>query len=178
MRCFIAAWPSEVTRLALGQLVCGLKSRVPEGRAMQARNLHLTLAFIGELDPQRAHTLADDCSDLAAERCDWTIDTLGCFSRARVAWAGGPLNEQLAGCAARARTRLDERGIPFDHKAFVPHVTLFRDVRRFDCAGALADPIPWRSDHVALYAAERDERGPIYRRVTAASQAGALSNHR
>lgn len=165
MRCFIAAWPTEETRLALERLITALKTRVADGRPMQARNLHLTLAFIGELEPDRAATLARDCDDHAAEPCDWTIDTLGSFPRARVAWAGGPVNEQLAACAARVRTRLDQYGISFDRKTFVPHVTLFRDVRRFDVAGPLAEPVPWRSAHVALYAAARDADGPVYRRV-------------
>lgn len=176
MRCFIAAWPTDETRLALDRLITALKTRVAEGRAMQARNLHLTLAFIGELEPTRAATLARDCDDLAAEPCDWTIDTLGSFPRARVAWAGGPVTQQLAACAARARARLDQYGVPFDRKSFVPHVTLFRDVRRFDCAGALAEPVPWRTAHVALYAAARDADGPVYRRVPATGALDAPVN--
>jgi 2'-5' RNA ligase len=167
MRCFIAAWPTDETRLALERLITALKTLVAGGRAMQARNLHLTLAFIGELEPDRAATLAHHCDDLAAEPCDWTIDTLGSFPRARVAWAGGPVTQDLVTCAARARARLDQHGVAFDRKSFVPHVTLFRDVRHFDCAGPLAEPVPWRSAHVALYAAARDAGGPVYRRVSA-----------
>jgi 2'-5' RNA ligase len=178
MRCFIAAWPSDETRLALYRLIASLTGRVPEGRVMQARNLHLTLAFIGELAPDRARDLADNCSGLAGDPCDWTIDTLGSFARARVAWAGGPVNDQLAACAARARACLDELGIPFDRKAFVPHVTLFRDVHRFDCAGPLAEPVQWHSAHVALYAADHDARGPTYRRVSPPGEVGTRSSER
>lgn len=165
MRCFIAAWPTDETRLALGRLITELKQRVRNGRAMQSRNLHLTLAFIGELEPARADDVARSCTELVSEPCDWTIDTLGSFPRARVVWAGGPLNERLAACASRARTRLDELGVPFDRKEFVPHVTLLRDMRHFECGGPLSEPIPWFSAHVALYAAQRDSHGPIYRRV-------------
>lgn len=175
MRCFIAAWPSDETRRALARLITALTSRVATGRAMQARNLHLTLAFIGELAPARAATLAQDCDDLAAEPCDWTIDMLGSFPRARVVWAGSRVTEELATCAARVRARLDHGGIAFDRKAFLPHVTLFRNVRRFDGTGPLAAPVPWRSDHVALYAAARDAGGPVYRRVAAAGSQDAPS---
>ncbi len=123
-------------------------------------------------------TLARNSSDLASDPCDWTIDTLGSFPRARVAWAGGPLNDRLAACAARARARLDELGVPFDRKAFVPHVTLFRDVRRFEAGGPLPEPIPWNSAHVALYAAQRDSHGPVYRRVDPKREAEAPSYER
>lgn len=143
---------------------------------MQVRNLHMTVAFIGELEPARAATLAQECDDLAAEPCDWTIDMLGSFPRARVVWAGGTVTPELATCAARARARLDHCGIPFDRKAFVPHVTLFRNVRRFDGTGPLAAPVPWRSAHVALYAAARDAGGPVYRRVAAVGLPDAPSN--
>jgi 2'-5' RNA ligase len=173
MRCFIAAWPTDETRLALDRLITSLKTRVADGRAMQARNLHLTLAFIGELEPARAEDLALDCDYLAAAPCDWTIDTLGSFPRARVVWAGGLVTPELAACVARARTRLDQQSIPFDRKAFVPHVTLIRDVRRFEGAGPLVEPVSWRSAHVALYAAARDASGPVYRRVAAADAKNA-----
>lgn len=167
MRCFLAAWPTDDTRAAVYRLIVVLKDRVPHARAMQARNLHLTLAFIGDLEDAHARALAISCADLADVTCDWTIDRIGSFPRARVAWAGGPVDEPLADCVARARRRLDELGIAYDHRPFVPHVTLFRDVRRVEGAGALEAPLRWETDHVALYAAARDRNGPIYRRVAA-----------
>jgi 2'-5' RNA ligase len=132
---------------------------------MQARNLHLTLAFIGDLDQERAHTLARGCQDLADDVFDWTIDTVGAFPRARVAWAGGPVDRHLADCVARARGRLDQLGLDYNRRPFVPHVTLYRDVRRFEAGGPLDPPVRWATDHVALYAAEHDRDGPLYRRV-------------
>jgi 2'-5' RNA ligase len=171
MRCFIAAWPSDDTRSALHRLIVGLKDRVPHGRAMQARNLHLTLAFIGELEPERAQALGRGCDELADDVFEWTIDTVGSFPRARVAWAGGPVDRRLADCVAHARGRLDELGITYDPRPFVPHVTLYRDARRFEAGGPLEPPLRWSTDHVALYAAERDRDGPLYRRVVAAERA-------
>lgn len=169
MRCFIAAWPTDETRAALHRLIVGLKDRVLQGRAMQVRNLHLTLAFIGELEDARARALAARCTDLADVACDWTIDRVGSFPRARVAWAGGPVDQSFADSVARTRRRLDELGIAYDHRPFVPHVTLYRDVRRFDANGPLDPPLRWITDHVALYAADRDREGPLYRRVAAGS---------
>jgi 2'-5' RNA ligase len=47
----------------------------------------------------------------------------------------------------------------------VPHVTLFRDARRFDCSGPLTPPLAWRTVTISLYAASTDAAGPIYRKV-------------
>ena len=167
MRCFIAAWPDVATRVALQRKVEALQFRVPRARAMQPRNFHLTLAFIGETDAVKAAALARDCRDLERDTVDWSVDCLGWFPRARVAWAGGLVTETLAIEVSRVRARLDELGTSYDRRPFVPHVTLFRDVRQFDCSGALAEPVHWRTVQVALYAATRDERGPLYRRIEA-----------
>ena len=165
MRCFVAAWPDHATRLSLEQLLATLRAQVPAARPMQARNLHLTLAFIGELDAAAATGLEPSIDDLALQPFDWIADSLGWFPRARVAWAGGPTNPALETSVNAVRAQLDALGVAYDRKAFVAHVTLFRDVRAFACSGPLAEPIPWRTEHVALYAAARDERGPIYQRV-------------
>lgn len=166
MRCFVAAWPDDTTRESLDTLLAELRPRVPAARPMQARNLHLTLAFIGELDDAVAAIIAPvDTVDTGP--IDWLVDCLGWFPRARVAWAGGPTNDRLTAAVTAARASLERLAVPFDRKPFVPHVTLFRDVRRFDCSGPLSPPLRWRTDHVALYAAGRDDRGPAYRRVGA-----------
>ncbi len=165
MRCFVAAWPDHATRHSLEQLLATLRAQVPAARPMQARNLHLTLAFIGELDSAAATRLAPSMDDLMLQPLDWTVDCLGWFPRARVAWAGGPTDLVLEASVNAVRAQLDTLGVAYDRKAFVAHVTLFRDVRAFACSGPLAEPISWRTEHVALYAAARDERGPVYQRV-------------
>ncbi len=164
MRAFIAAWPDEQTQSAIGGLIAGLDVP-PPARAMQPRNLHLTLAFIGELDAERATAVAQACITLQPQQFVWSIDRIGWFPRARVAWLGGPIEQTLATAAATARAALDELAIGYDRKPFVPHVTAFRDVRAFDRAGPLAEPLAWRTVHVALYASARDRHGPVYRRI-------------
>jgi 2'-5' RNA ligase len=166
MRCFVAAWPSAATRAALARLIDALLPACPGARAMQPRNLHLTLAFIGEVDEASARRAAARCRQVAA--LDWTLDRVGAFSGARVLWAAGDVTPALAAAAQRARRALDALGIDYDRKPFVPHVTLYRDVRlRFDSA-ALEAPLDWRTERIALYAAAKDEAGPLYREINGA----------
>src|SRR5262245_61935439 len=132
---------------------------------MQPRNIHLTLAFIGQLDPERARAVASRCRALQPQRFDWAIDRLGWFRRARVAWLGGEIDNPLGAAATSARALLDQMAVDYDRKPFVPHVTIFRDVRTFDASGPLAEPIAWRTTQVALYASAHDRSGPVYRRV-------------
>ena len=164
MRTFIAAWPDEATRTRIGRLIEQLDARSPV-RAMQARNLHLTLAFIGELDAARAAEVAQASRTLQPQQFEWSIDQMGWFPRSRVAWLGGRVDEPLTTAAASARAALDELAIGYDRKPFVPHVTVLRNVRAFDRAGPLTESLAWRTCHVALYASARDRHGSVYRRI-------------
>lgn len=132
---------------------------------MQDRNLHLTLVFIGELGNDAAIDLARAVANVSFAPFDWTIDRAGCFDRARVAWIAGPLTPQLAALNAALRELLDLRAVAYDRRQFVPHLSLWRDLRNFNGAGPLAEVIPWRIEQVALFASARDYQGPVYRRV-------------
>lgn len=166
MRCFIAAWPDDGTRARLSRLQADLAAAAPRARPMQPRNFHVTLAFIGELGDTAAQSLLPHLAALRDSAPPWSMDTIDWFRRARVAWVGGAASAALDEVTARGRALLDAHGVPYDRKPFVPHVTLFRDVRAFDGARKL-EPLPWRTARVALYAASRDRDGPLYREVGA-----------
>ncbi len=164
MRCFVAAWPDDGTRAQLARVQDELAAAAPGARPMQPRNFHLTLAFIGEFGDDAARALLPGLATLRDAAPSWSMDTLGWFHRARVAWVGGQASEALADIAARSRALLDACGVSYDRKPFVPHVTLYRNVREFSGARSLK-PLAWRTERVALYAAMHDRDGPVYREV-------------
>ena len=114
---------------------------------------HLTLAFLGEVDPARVPVLLDALGTAVRGRAPFTIVArgIGAFpapERPRVVWVG--IDEGAAALIALAdtlrRTLADHR-FAFDPKAFVPHVTILRVRRPSDrhrAAALLAhrDPAP------------------------------------
>jgi 2'-5' RNA ligase len=130
MRCFVALWPDDAARERLAAVGREQQRRFPHARAMRAENLHLTLAFIGELDAARAARVAAALDALPVAPFAWTLDAVGAFERARVLWAAGPDCAPLAALALRVRQLLDELCVPYDRKPFVAHVTLLRDLAR------------------------------------------------
>lgn len=172
MRCFVAAWPDDATRT---QLVAAraLLPAPPHARTMQDRNLHLTLVFIGELTVDATNQLAHALANFQFSAPDWIIDRAGRFPRARVAWLAGRSAPQLDALTTALRDLLDRQAIAYDHRPFVPHVTLWRDVREFGGSGPLPKPIAWRISSVALFGAMRDSDGPLYRRIDGRTDAAA-----
>jgi 2'-5' RNA ligase len=140
VRTFVALWPDEAARDRLCATAQAQKARFPRARPIRCENLHLTLAFIGELDEARAARVAAALEAMPATEFTWTLDRVGAFDRARVLWAAGPDSPPLTDLAGRVRTLLDELRVPYDRKPFVAHVTLLRDVSR-DAAREAAKPI-------------------------------------
>lgn len=107
-------------------------------------DLHLTLAFLGELPPDALPRLEDAARTVAAGHRAFTLRTaeLGGFPdarRARVIWLGLAPCPALEDLAADLRQALAARGVPFDPKPFRPHLTLAR-LRRTCSVEAFPSP--------------------------------------
>jgi 2'-5' RNA ligase len=176
MRCFVALWPDDAARERLAAIARERQRRYPRARAMRAENLHLTLAFIGELEEARAAKVAAALDALAFDSFAWTLDAVGAFERARVMWAAGPDCAPLAVLAQRVRLLLDELRVPYDRKAFIAHVTLLRDLTRDDArraAAPIAPPVVWRADRPQLLQSVQRKGRLCYERLVPAISEGA-----
>ncbi|HEX7155695.1 MAG TPA: RNA 2',3'-cyclic phosphodiesterase [Burkholderiaceae bacterium] len=168
LRCFVALWPDPRARAELDVLSHRLQEQHPRARRMRRENLHLTLAFIGELAEPSAQRVAAALAALQSTPFTWTLDEVGGFARARVVWAGGH-EPRLAGLARESRECLDRLEVAYDRKPFVAHVTLLRDV--IDVPGvARVAPIEWHVDRPVLVVSERGLRGAIRYRTWGAGE--------
>jgi RNA 2',3'-cyclic 3'-phosphodiesterase len=163
-RVFFAALPERRTlrelETALQGLPPGLGRRVPVG------NLHLTLAFVGGVVGEGLACLREKAQRLDTPDIDMSLMHLGCFNRAGVLWLGP--DGVPAGLSALARELagvLAECGIVAETRAFSPHVTLARRVRRHVPDGLKLPPVVWRSHGFALMESVSGEHGVCYRIV-------------
>ena len=163
-RLFFALWPDQRVRASLSDLTQVVRAGCG-GRIMQPRNLHLTLAFLGDTSDAHREAAVAAASRVTVSSFDLLIDRGGYFRQARgrgVVWVGCATDPSLESLAARLRSSLREAGVPFDRKAFVPHVTLLRDARA-PTAPLAFQPVQWAVQHFALIASTRDAQGPLYR---------------
>lgn len=165
MRLFIAAeLPGEAAE-ALAETSAMLRGCM-RGRYVAPDSLHVTLAFLGDVEAARVA----DAIDALEEGCrgvqpfDIALGELGSFGRCSKAtlWQGF----RDAGCfqdlAQSVRAALRTRDLPFDDKSFRAHVTLMRaaDLSR----GAL--PVPafagGRIERITLFKSDLSGPRPIY----------------
>jgi 2'-5' RNA ligase len=125
LRTFIALRPESSQRNALGLLAKSF-CRGTKARAVRAENVHLTLAFIGELDCCMALELKDALGSASFRPVPvWPLTHLGRFGA--VLWCAGEPLPQIAQNAASVRALLQALNIPHDRKRFAAHITLARN---------------------------------------------------
>jgi len=177
LRTFFALWPDAGARDALSALAGEIAART-RGRAPAAGNLHLTLAFLGDVVPARLAVLRAIGAAVAAAvpRFALVFDRVGAFGEAGIAWAGASAPpRELERLAQLLQVALTNEGFPIERRPFHPHVTLAR-VKRAPRAGfdewlAVAATMKDRSfgampvDELILYSSELTPRGPVYSAV-------------
>ncbi|GAA2378331.1 RNA 2',3'-cyclic phosphodiesterase [Catellatospora methionotrophica] len=136
-RLFIAVYPPAPAITDLAGLVSRLAFTRPHPGGLSLRPVppeqwHVTVAFLGELDPTQlgAATVAMSEAVAAAPRAPrLRLSGGGRFDNGRAAaiWAGlqGDL-DVLHDLAARLRAALTAARIPFDPRPYQPHLTLAR----------------------------------------------------
>jgi 2'-5' RNA ligase len=151
-RLFFAVWPDAAAAAALAVLARQLAG-VCGGRPVPAEKLHITLAFLGEVDADRTADLLG-CAAARARPFRVELDRVGAFRRAGVAWAGPSmpapelvaLQEALAAC-------LGAKGFALEEREFNPHLTLVRRIERKTPVASIS-PIAWNADAFTLVRSE------------------------
>ncbi|MFP4053985.1 MAG: RNA 2',3'-cyclic phosphodiesterase [Phycisphaerae bacterium] len=142
-----------------------------------ARNMHLTLAFLGNVDDD---VLADVCRttrDVAARARPIEMTVRGIVPvppagrRLRMFWTGVEETEpRLAPLVDDLQGALEPLGFPPETRAFRPHVTVAR-VRFTRNAGAVREAaLPWQQHEfgkttareLVVYSSELTPKGPVY----------------
>ncbi|MGB7543265.1 MAG: RNA 2',3'-cyclic phosphodiesterase [Burkholderiales bacterium] len=161
MRLFFALWPDERVRVQLARWARELHAACG-GRQGRPENLHITLAFLGNVDDARVAE-AERAADAVAPRAfSLILDQPGYWKRNRIAWAGASVvPPELEALVADLRAALANARVDFDPKAFVSHVTLLRDAHEPRAMPVLA-PIEWKPDSFALVRSEALPRGSRY----------------
>jgi 2'-5' RNA ligase len=157
LRLFLAVDPSAEAIEDLVQIVGRLRS---PGRAMRREQMHLTLAFLGEVDESGLPAVRRAVSVAAGEAESGTL-RVGGGGRfgTTVLWAGirGDL-DALHGLAHALRDALRAESIDLDERPYRPHLTISRPAPRASTAQLRADlellgryrGPHWPLDHVYL----------------------------
>jgi len=161
VRLFFALWPPRATAAALTAWAAEVQKQ-SGGRVTATDNIHLTLAFLGDADPDLAIRAA---KHVTGRRHALPIETAKYVRRNEMVWVAplalptalAELVESLHGSLRQASFRLEER-------PFAAHVTLIRKARMPKTLPALPR-VEWPVDEFLLVRSRTSPKGSTYEPV-------------
>lgn len=168
VRTFFALWPDTAVRDALAGLAHEVASEA-DGRVSATENLHLTLAFLGEVASPRIAVLQaiGAAAASAVPAFGLTLDRVGMFRGSEIAWAGAStVPAALALLVSELGDAVAAQGFALDPRPFQVHVTLARRCRKPPSVSR-AVSIAWPVARLVLNASKLAPHGPRYRELGA-----------
>jgi RNA 2',3'-cyclic 3'-phosphodiesterase len=158
IRTFVAVELPEDHRRLLTEHLRRCAGLAPGYRWVTPDSLHLTLRFLGNLQPAALEAVRDRLDDVRAAPFRLALDGRGVFgprATPRVVWLG--VEEGRDACAALAASVEDAcraAGMGPEERPFRAHVTLARQLGERERLPALPDPpglVPWTVEDFVLY---------------------------
>jgi 2'-5' RNA ligase len=131
---------------------------------MRRETLHLTLAFIGGIEPERLPALREIAGTIRLPSFSLLFDRLQCLPRKKIAWASASAPPAgLLELAAILEAQLKVAGFRTEERPFAAHVTLLRNA---NCASGTSEEslhIEWPVRDFVLVESELGPEGASYR---------------
>ena len=175
MRLFIAIGLPRRIREGLLRDNALIRSSCSRGSFTREENLHLTLAFLGETDPDRLDAVKEAMDAVSSPPLSLTVGEAGMFSSrdGAVLWRSldGPGLSELQQALSE---ELEARGFPQEKRRFVPHLTIARHavMRRGAELRALTQgltPAGFTAGEITLFLSEQADGvrkyTPLYRKA-------------
>ena len=173
IRLFVALRPPPLIREQLFDLMDG----VPGARWQDDEQLHLTVRFIGEVEPHLADDLVACLGQVHAPAPIVQLAGVGRFAqrgRTGALWAAVAPHDALAALHRKVDAACVRAGLPPERRAYLPHLTLARlsrsagsepEVDRWLAAGAGLASAPFALAHLILFQSRLGRDGASYEPV-------------
>ncbi len=165
-RVFFALWPGARVRAELAQAARRMQ-RVLRGRRTRDDSIHLTLAFIGEVDVDILPRLLAPPAGVFTPAFLLTLDNWGSWERNGIGWAApSRIPDPLRDLAANLEGWLRGAGFELELRTFAPHVTLVRKAQYAPLPDSMMR-IAWQVNEFALIHSQLAPDGARYRMLRA-----------
>lgn len=131
-RLFFALWPDHRQREQLREVINSV-ARTVEGQAVDRRNWHVTLAWIGDYPADMVPQLLQRAGEIQFEPFRLSFDRLEFWARPRVAsLTAATVPEELHDLVTSLENLLQDEGVAPESRTYRPHITVARNARTFE----------------------------------------------
>lgn len=162
-RSFLAIPMEGESLKSLCRLQKQLQSVLPQARIIPESQLHLTLAFLGDLTGSQLQQAEDIVRRMTVASASLSAAGLSLFGNALVLTLQAP--EELREMVQMLQTELVQAGFCLEKRNWIPHITLFRKVKTLPAAIPEGKDITVQADAVCLYASRLTPQGAVYTKL-------------
>ena len=156
----------------LRQRLTIMQGGIDGARWTERENFHITLTFIGEVNEATAEDIDEALSGVHIEKFSLKLKGAGNFSQGdnpKVLWIGVEQNDVLSRLKDKIDRALDQYGVKFEKRKYVPHVTMARlnhvdevKVAEFMQQHNLFSTEEFEADEFVLYQSHLTKSGSVY----------------
>ncbi len=130
MRLFIAINFDEEIINKIYDTICDVKSIAQKGNFSHKQNLHVTLVFLGQVEPKMISKVKECMNGIISKNFEIHMGGLGRFKRkgSDFYWIGIEKSETMNELHNVLTSELDDFGFDVDMREFKPHLTIGREV--------------------------------------------------
>tara|TARA_R110002153_G_scaffold107109_4_gene246921 strand:- start:87539 stop:88051 length:513 start_codon:yes stop_codon:yes gene_type:complete len=159
-RLFFALWPDGATRAKIDRLNQSLICK--RLKKAKADNLHVTLAFMGNVDETTEQAIRQCLSHITAKPITIIFDQLTSWSNASIlCLTSGKPPQQIIDLVEQLIIVIGEWGIELDSRPYTAHVTLAR--KALPNPTIILEPIRWCAMSFSLVESVSTAEGVEYR---------------
>jgi 2'-5' RNA ligase len=163
-RLFFALWPTGRQRGQLQHFVAPVL-RTLEGRAVEPKNWHVTLAFIGSFPENGIPMLQEEARAIVVSPFCVEFDALDYWPRPKIAsLVARAVPAELQALVEQVNAVLFRAGVAVENRRYRPHITLVRKARPFK-PRRFAQPLATKWASLALVESISKPGGVMYRPI-------------
>jgi RNA 2',3'-cyclic 3'-phosphodiesterase len=115
---------------AAHSLIASPTQEPPRINWTRPENLHVTLSFLGQVDPSRLNDIEQALSTIKATRLHLQLDGVGAFPNAGILYAQIKPSTSLLNLAEQVFRSMENCNFPREQRPYTPHITLARSKGR------------------------------------------------
>jgi RNA 2',3'-cyclic 3'-phosphodiesterase len=135
-------------------------------RWTQPKNMHVTLSFLGQVDPAALERIKQSLTALRAHTMQLVLDGVDVLPHAGIVLARLKPSAPLLALAAQVAEAMEKCDIPRDQRPYTPHITLARTKARISLDSSRErNPAFWQrfsAEEFRLYESFTLPEGPRY----------------
>lgn len=167
MRLFIALELTEPIKRTLRSLALDIKQNSEHARLAREENMHITLAFLGELPQEKLGAVRRCMERVQPGAFSLELEKLGVFRRCDgdTWWLGVRKTPELLSLQSSLCAELGRAGFRLEEREFRPHITLCRDTvlkPYFKSSDIELPELEQTADHITLFESARERGRLVY----------------